>query len=360
MKNLIWLLALVCVMCGCSTHNGSQQYKVSGSVATQDLNNKWVFLKPLVQNCEIVVDSAEIVDGRFEMQGKVPLEPAMVMLSISDKCGKDSAGTVGVNMVLESGNIIVDIDENLAVNVSGTPQNDMLQVCKSSIDSYYDSCALIKTMSCSADEKRGLMKHAQIVRNSTMIDAMMPHINSEAVYAVIKEKYVLFSYDELEMMYSKLNMERSVDAKMFMTQANTMTVGRKMEKLFACDVNGDSIPLMKIIGSHDYTLIDFWASWCVPCMRAMPDIQKRYDKYKGDRFEVIGMSLDSEYEKWVKAVQRIGVEWLNVSNLAGWNCPVAQSLSITYVPATVLFDKEGRVVCRNPNLDELDIYLGID
>lgn len=92
-------------------------------------------------------------------------------------------------------------------------------------------------------------------------------------------------------------------------------------------------------------------------MRNMIDVKQLYDRYHGDRFEVIGVSLDSEREKWLHAVRNINGGWVDLSDLSGWNCSLASRLKVTFVPTTILFDRNGVIVSRNPTHSELEIYL---
>lgn len=52
-------------------------------------------------------------------------------------------------------------------------------------------------------------------------------------------------------------------------------------------------------------LVDFWASWCGPCMREMPNVVKLYKECKGKNFEIVGVSLDQKRDAWLNAVERI-------------------------------------------------------
>ncbi len=101
-------------------------------------------------------------------------------------------------------------------------------------------------------------------------------------------------------------------------------------------------------------LIDFWASWCGPCLREIPNIKRVYEKYHDQGFEVLSISLDDKEANWLNAVKKHAMPWTQVSSLKGWKCPVAQLYGVSAVPAMVLIDRDGRIVSTNARGEKLD------
>ena len=104
----------------------------------------------------------------------------------------------------------------------------------------------------------------------------------------------------------------------------------------------------KNVSLSDYrgkiVLLDFWASWCGPCLREVPNVKKVYDKFHDKGFEILSVSLDDKKDNWVNAIEKNDLDWGHVSSLKGWSCPVAKLYNVSGVPAMLLIDKEGKIV----------------
>ncbi|MFD2600050.1 TlpA family protein disulfide reductase [Sphingobacterium corticis] len=121
------------------------------------------------------------------------------------------------------------------------------------------------------------------------------------------------------------------------------------------DWNGNQRTLSQLRGKT--LLIEFWASWCGACLADLPSLKNIYNKHKGENFEIIGISLDTDRENWIKAIQRENLKWLNVSDLQGWNNVVAKQYKISGIPSNFLIDEKGAVVGFNLSEEELDRQL---
>ena len=95
-------------------------------------------------------------------------------------------------------------------------------------------------------------------------------------------------------------------------------------------------------------IVDFYASWCGPCISGMNRIKQLYETYRAAGLEVIGVSLDSRREAWLRAIEKEGLPWSNISNLDGWQTGF-DSYGIQSLPAFVLIRcSDGQIVARKP------------
>ena len=107
--------------------------------------------------------------------------------------------------------------------------------------------------------------------------------------------------------------------------------------------DGKEIKLSSLRGQ--YVLIDFWASWCAPCRKELPNVVKLYNQYKSKGFTIYSVSLDKDISAWKKAIQDDNLSWPNhVSDLLGWESELPTLYGFQGIPHTVLIDKEGKII----------------
>ncbi|HAP59794.1 MAG TPA: cytochrome C biogenesis protein [Cytophagales bacterium] len=105
---------------------------------------------------------------------------------------------------------------------------------------------------------------------------------------------------------------------------------------------GESLALSELRGN--YVLIDFWASWCKPCRAENPNVVAAYEAYKDQGFTVLGVSLDQDGNKWVRAIEDDRLVWNHISDLKGWRSDAAATYAVTSIPANYLVDPEGKII----------------
>lgn len=165
----------------------------------------------------------------------------------------------------------------------------------------------------------------------------------DSTLAVIMDK--LSSYEDQMPNYKVLKM--SVEAK------ERSSVGKQFVDFSMMSLDGKMVKLSDVVKANKLTLVDFWASWCGPCRAEMPVVVKAFETYGGKGFSVVGISLDTDAAAWTDAVNKLGMKWLQLSDLRGWQSQAAQLYSVDAIPSCFLIDSEGVIVAKNLRGDEL-------
>ncbi|WP_428229293.1 TlpA family protein disulfide reductase [Flavobacterium sp.] len=110
------------------------------------------------------------------------------------------------------------------------------------------------------------------------------------------------------------------------------------------DTKGNNVALSSLRG--DYVLIDFWASWCGPCLKEQPELIKLNNTYAG-KFSIYSVSMDTKKPLWLAAIAKQKLPWTQVSDLKYWNSPVVGTYMLQSVPLNFLIDKNGIILAKN-------------
>ena len=115
------------------------------------------------------------------------------------------------------------------------------------------------------------------------------------------------------------------------------------------DADGNLVTLKSVVENPavKYVLLDFWASWCGPCMGEVPHLKKTYEAFHDKGFEIYGVSFDKDREKWLAAVEQNGMNWIHVSELNRFDCQAGKDYAVQAIPTNLLIDAEGKIVAKN-------------
>jgi peroxiredoxin len=171
--------------------------------------------------------------------------------------------------------------------------------------------------------------------------------NAVGAFAMSQLMYVM-SYDELKAEIEKdapyLKHPLCAKVKPYLESLALRAPGTMFKDIEEADTLGNSHKLSEYVGKGNYVLIDFWASWCGPCMMEMPNVKANFEKYKAKGFNVVGLSFDRNADAWKKAIVEKELNWTHLSDLKFWQTIAAQTYGIRSIPSSILCDPTGKII----------------
>ena len=355
---LFLLVALFAISCKNST------FTIAGSVDQKELNGKIVFIKVRINREWKTIDSTTIENQKFAFKGIA--DTAKIAYVVYEFPAKKK---VRQAFVLESGNITVSVDTTNFMTIKGTAQNDLLQTYQNDknafnikAETYYKTHKdSVKT----PEQKAAFDKEMdKLNQEEVSIDKKFAtdNVNTLVGTHVFMNSFYGYSLAEKEAVVALMNAEtkkvkRIEEILADMEVEKKVAVGQMYTDIKLPTIGGDSLALSSLIGKTDFVMIDFWASWCGPCMQFLPNLQAFYEKNKGTKLEIFGVSLDDNKEAWTGAVSAHKIEWKLVSDLKGWKCAGSRAYAVNSIPATVLIDKTGKIIGKNLSISEMEKFL---
>ncbi len=345
---------------------GDKNYEIKGMIANPSLDGEYVYLQKIENDALQTVDSALVKDQRFKFTG---IADSAVIREIS--FGNKGTGPAPVVFVLQQGHMEAYVDT--FSTMTGTVDNDKLTEFQTQrnylvskiqkIMSEYQMEALKGPISDSitmvyqgqyevaANEITNLSYNFALLNNTNVAGAL-----------VFLQSISSFTYQQVESILSDagqtfLNVEGIEMIKKQVDLEKNVAVGKPFVEAIIPDTTGIKVSLSDYIGKGDWVLVDFWASWCTPCVKEFPYLKEAYNKYKDKGFKIIGISLDANREAWISAIKKNNLNWIQLSNLKGWDCPVAKDYAIQSIPMTILFNPQGFIQAKGLRQDMLLIEI---
>ena len=167
--------------------------------------------------------------------------------------------------------------------------------------------------------------------------------------ALLKQLKIDFPQSEIAR-----NIDQAIDALEKEAAASSkFVVGKPFPPFSEKDINDKPLSLADFKGK--IVLVDFWATWCGPCVRELPNVLAAYEKFHSKGFEIIGISLDKNKELLTAFTKEHGMTWVQYFDGLVWENKLVQQYDIHSIPATFLLDGDGIIIAkrlRGPALDK--------
>ena len=133
---------------------------------------------------------------------------------------------------------------------------------------------------------------------------------------------------------------------------SALAKGKPAPELTLKDTSGNIVPLSATKGK--ITLIEFWESGCHGCEMKHPKLLKLYKKYRSQGFEIYGVALDDDLQKWKNGIKRDSLQWINVCELTGFKTSFSFTYDVKFTPQNYLLDQDGLVIGRDFKGEDLE------
>lgn len=146
-------------------------------------------------------------------------------------------------------------------------------------------------------------------------------------------------------------------------QSGSIQIGKKVPSISLKNPDRDTTFHLDSLNGK-IVLIDFWASWCVPCRESNPELVKVYQKFKNlkyktaDGFTIYSFSLDKDIRSWKKAIEEDKLTWpYHVGDQREWRSPTVRQYGVDGIPSSFLIDEKGKLIAVNPTMGQLKYQL---
>jgi len=334
-----------------------QNYSVKGKITNWP--GDFIFLE--TNGNVSIKDSVKNVDGSFEFKGTINgVSNAFLVNKAANEPAYKFFFLAPADIHIEG-----SYEDLSNAKVSGskfTTEYQEIQnihnVKKNKVDSLYNLADLEKNKDKSQIYFNEIEKLNKIDLEASK-DFISNKTNNPAVIYELSSISLKVDYPSLQSLFDKLDPElkeskQALDFKTYLTNLGNIQIGKLAPNFSQPDSSSKIIQLSDFKGK--YVLLDFWASWCVPCRRENPNLLQAYKQYKDKGFEIFGVSIDTKDEdwRWKRAIQNDGLIWTQVSDLKGPENDAAKLYAIQVIPSNYLIDPSGKIIATNLMGEELN------
>lgn len=357
MKNVFWILAIAIIMTACS--GPSDEFVVSGKV--DGATPGWVVLSRAVNNSLVPIDSLETSDGTISFNGTIGLPEVYYLEFKSDQKFH--------RFFAEPGEIVISGNVQSPV-FKGSESQEKFDSFNEGISALDDQRNALYEQFRQAMDAGDTLRVAEIREEADRIDNDQDAFTRDFVksnsnnvvgaYVIVNNIYQ-FELEDLEAF--RAEMDANITASKYVgmidekiAKLQSVAIGKQAPFFTQNDTAGNAVSLDAFKGK--YLLIDFWASWCSPCRQENPNVVAAFQKFHDKGFDILGVSLDKDYNRWINAIADDGLTWTHVSDLKGWQNEASNLYGVSSIPANFLLDPDGVIIAKNLREEALHEKLG--
>ena len=311
-----------------------QGYTVSGEVENAE-NETVTFMlyRPGLPREAQQETTTKVNGGKFSFTGNLPYTE-LGLLWVGNKGP--------VNFFVDNSNIkiLFDFKDFAKTTVTGSLENDLYKKFISDLEKL------------NSDSERTAYMINHIHRNPGKISTA--YIAAQ-IFSIMNDSQLNELVKSFEPKTGESIWVKTIKEQLALSQKTA--IGQQFLDITLKTPEDEPVSISDYAGKGKYVLLDFWASWCVPCRRDNPNVVALYNRYKAKGFEIVGISLDNSKEAWIKGINDDKITWPQMSDIAGWNSAAAKLYGVREIPYTFLLDKDGKIIAKKLSSDALKAKL---